>query len=64
MIRWSRPPNVPLVAGRVGRPERVAADRLAFPPPPFELEPDVAAGLAARLACSRRAASASRWALF
>jgi hypothetical protein len=55
----------------VGRPEPV--DPFERPDPdddraalPFDVEvdPDAAALLAARLACSRRAASASRWARF
>jgi hypothetical protein len=68
MVRTSVVPNGPLVAERVGRagfPEPVERpepdDR---DPLPFEPDAGAAAGRGAWLACSRRAASASRCALF
>jgi len=68
MVRVSVGPKGPLVADRVGRadfPEPVERpgpdDR---DPLPFEPDAGAAAARAGWLACSRRAASASRWALF
>jgi hypothetical protein len=68
MVRVSAGPKGPLVAERVGRtgfPEPVERpepdDR---DPLPFEPAAGAAAVRGAWLACSRRAASVSRWALF
>jgi hypothetical protein len=67
MVRVSVGPKGPDVAERVGRagfPEPVERPEPDDRPLPFEPDAGAAAVRAAWLACSRRAASASRWALF